>query len=55
LLQFIDEGSTRYSDSTHLSAWLDVPERDDKLVCAVLVLEAAVVLKTVMSPWEIMR
>jgi hypothetical protein len=55
LLQVIDEGSTRYSDSTHLWACLDVPERDDKLVCAVLVLEAAVVVETVMNPWEIMR
>jgi hypothetical protein len=43
LLQVIDEGSTRYSDSTHLWARLDVPGRDDDLVCAVLVLEAAVV------------
>jgi hypothetical protein len=55
LLQVIDEGSTRYSDSTHLWAWLDVPGRGDNLVCAVLVLEAAVVVKTVMNHWEIMR
>lgn len=55
LLEVIDEGSTQYSDSTHLWAWLSVPERDDNLVCAVLVLEAAVVVKTVMHHWELMR
>jgi hypothetical protein len=53
LLQVIDEGSTRYSDNTHLWAWLHAPNRDDNLVCAVLVLEAAVVVKTVMNHWEI--
>ena len=35
LLRLIDEGLTRYRDSTHLWAWLDVPGRDDNLVCRV--------------------
>lgn len=54
LLRVIDEGDTRYSDATHLWAWLAVPGRDDNLLCAVLVLETVVVVKTVMHRWELM-
>ncbi len=54
LLQVIDEGATRYSDPTHFWAWLDVPGRTDNLVCAVLVLESAVIVKTVMHHWELL-
>lgn len=54
LLRVIDEGATRYSDATHLWAWMDVPGRNDNLVCAVLVLESAVIVKTVMHHWELL-
>jgi hypothetical protein len=54
LLRVIDEGGIRYRDASHLWAWLDVPGRADNLVCAVLVLEAAVIVKTVMHHWELM-
>ena len=54
LLRVIDMGATRYRDATHLWAWLDHPERDDNLLCAVLILEDAVVVKTVMHHWELM-
>lgn len=48
LLDIIDTGETKYSDETHLWAFKHLPDRDDNLVCAVLVLENAVVIKTVM-------
>ena len=54
LLRVIDEGQTRYSDDVRLWVWLDVPGRDDNLLCAVLVLEDAVIVKTVMHYWELM-
>ncbi len=54
LLRVIDEGQTRYSDAVRLWAWLEVPGRDDNLLCAVLVLEDAVIVKTVMHHWELM-
>ena len=54
LLRVIDEGQTRYSDDVRLWVWLDVPGRDDNLLCAVLVLEDAVIVKTVMHHWELM-
>lgn len=39
---------------TRHAAWLSVPGRDDNMVCAVLVLEEAVIVKTVMHHWELM-
>ena len=54
LLRVIDEGQTRYSDDVRLWVWSDVPGRDDNLLCAVLVLENAVIFKTVMHHWELM-
>jgi hypothetical protein len=47
-MQVIDTGETRFKDPTHLWAYKKLPGRTDNLVCAVLVLENAVVVKTVM-------
>jgi hypothetical protein len=54
LLKIIDEGKTRYSDEFRLWVWLDVEGRSDNLLCAVLVLEEAVIVKTVMHHWELL-
>lgn len=54
LLEVIDEGDTRYADETHLWAFKAFPARHDNLVCAVLVLESAVVVKTVMHHFEVL-
>lgn len=54
LLRVIDSGQTRFSDAARLWVWLDVPDRDDNLLCAVLALENAVIVKTVMHHWELM-
>jgi hypothetical protein len=53
LMEVIDLGETRYRDSTHLWAYKDFPERNDNLICAVLVLEDAVVVKTVMHHFSL--
>ena len=55
LLSVIDEGQTRYSDESRLWAWCFLPERQDNLICGVLVLEESVVVKTVMHHWELME
>ena len=47
-MQVIDTGETRFKDPTHLWAYKNLLGRTDNLVCAVLVLEGAVVVKTVM-------
>jgi hypothetical protein len=48
LVDIIDHGETRFRDPTHLWAFKHFPERADNLLCAVLVLEDCVVVKTVM-------
>lgn len=48
LLAVIDTGDTRFKDETHLWAYKHLAGRTDNLICAVLVLEAVVVVKTVM-------
>ena len=53
LMEVIDLGETRYRDSTHLWAYKEFPERNDNLLCAVLVLEDAVVVKTVMHHFSL--
>lgn len=52
LLDLIDTGTLRYSDATRLWAFKAVSGRNDNLLCAVLVLEEAAVVKTVMHHFE---
>ena len=53
LLAVIDTGETRYKDVSHLWAFKHIAERADNLVCAVLVLEDSVVVKTVMHHFSL--
>lgn len=54
LLEVIDSGATRYKDETHLWTFKEFPERHDNLLCAVLVLEDCVVVKTVMHHFTVL-
>ena len=54
LLEVIDSGETRYRDATHLWAFKEFPERHDNLLCAVLVLEDAVIVKNVMHHFSVL-
>ena len=54
LVAVIDEGETRYRDATHLWAFREFPERHDNLLCAVLILEDAVIVKTVMHHFSVL-
>jgi hypothetical protein len=53
LLSVIDTGDTRYKDDTHLWAYKQLEGRIDNLICAVLVLEDVVVVKTVMHEFNL--
>lgn len=53
LIDILDHGETRYRDSTHLWAFKEFPERNDNLMCAVVVLEDAVIVKTVMHHFSL--
>lgn len=54
LLEVIDSGETRYRDATHLWAFKEFPARHDNLLCAVVVLEDAVIVKTVMHHFSVL-
>lgn len=54
LLEVIDTGDTRYRDETHLWAFKSFPDRDDNLLCAVLVLEDRLIVKTVMHHFAVL-
>ena len=53
LVTVIDTGETRFKDETHLWAFKHLTGRTDNLICAVLVLETAVVVKTVMHEFTL--
>ncbi len=53
LLSVIDMGETKYKDETHLWTFKRLPGRIDNLICAVLVLENVVVVKTIMHNFEL--
>ncbi len=54
LLEVIDSGEVRYKDDTHLWAFKEYPVRHDNLLCAVLVLEDCIVVKTVMHHFTVL-
>ena len=54
LLDIVDNGNTRYRDSTHLWVFKEIPERHDNLLCVVVVLENAVVVKTVLHHFSLL-
>ena len=53
LLAVIDTVDTRFKDETHLWVYKHLTSRADNLICAVLVLEEAVVIKTVMHDFTL--
>jgi hypothetical protein len=54
LLEVIDTGDTRYKDETHLWVFKSFLERADNLLCAVLVLEDRLIVKTVMHHFTVL-
>jgi len=54
VVEIIDSGDTKFADDSHLWAYKALADRDDNLVCAVLVLEDKVVVKTIMHYFEVL-
>ena len=54
LLEIIDSGESRYRDATHLWMFKEFPARQDNLLCAVLILENCIVVKTVMHHFTVL-
>ena len=53
LLEIIDNGQVSMKDEQHLWAFKHFDHRSDNLICAVLVLETVVVVKTVMHAFTL--
>ncbi len=54
VVDIVDTGETKFADPTHLWAFKSLANRDDNLICAVLVLEDKVVVKTIMHHFEVL-
>ncbi|RDB42168.1 DUF4258 domain-containing protein [Halomonas sp. DQ26W] len=54
LLELLDIGDTRYKDSMRLWIAMSVADRQDNMICAAVVLEDRLVVKTIMHhfSWE---
>jgi hypothetical protein len=55
LLDIVETGSTKFSDKNHLWVYKHCINRSDNLICAVLVLEHSVIIKTVMHHFTLME
>jgi len=53
LLDIVETGSTKFSDENHLWVYKHYVNRPDNLICAVLVLEHLVIIKTVMHHFTV--
>ncbi|MGH8558646.1 MAG: DUF4258 domain-containing protein [Methylococcales bacterium] len=53
LLDLIETGMARYKDKTRLWLFKGYSERGDNLICAAVVLEDCVIVKTVMHHFQI--
>ncbi len=53
LQRVIEEGEIKRRDEVNLWVFAHIQERDDNLICAAVVEQAAVVIKTVMIRWEL--
>ena len=48
LLDLVETGIVKYKDSIHLWIFKHYPERHDNLICAAILFQEAIVVKTVM-------
>lgn len=53
LERVIEEGEIKRRDEVNLWVFTHIQERADNLICAAVVKQAAVVIKTVMINWEL--
>ncbi len=51
--QLIEEGSVQYKDNQHGWVYFEFISRNDNLVCAAIINEQAVIIKTMMVNWQL--
>ena len=54
VVEIVDTGEMKFADPTHLWAFKTLANRDDNLICALLVFEDKVVVKTIMHHFEVL-
>ncbi len=55
LLDLIETGTLKYKDDKRVWILKTYPARDDNLICAAVVLEDEIIVKTVMINWQLME
>jgi len=53
VLDVLESGECKYKDDCRLWVFKEILGRDDNLVCAAIVLEDCLIVKTVMIRWEL--
>jgi hypothetical protein len=53
LLDLIEYGETKFKDDKHGWFFKNYPDRNDNLVCAVVMIDDAIIIKTVMINWQL--
>lgn len=53
LLFVLENGEVKYKNDAHLWVYMHIEGRSDNLICAAVVIESVVVIKTVMINWEL--
>jgi len=53
VLDVIETGTVKYKDASHLWVFKSIAGRDDNLLCAAVVLENVLVIKTVMHHFDL--
>lgn len=53
LQHIVENGDIKYKDVSHLWVYGHIEDREDNLICAAMVIENVVVIKTVMINWEL--
>lgn len=53
LQHIVENGEIRYKDASHIWVYAHIEGREDNLICAAMVIENVVVIKTVMINWEL--
>lgn len=53
LQHIVENGDVNYKDVSHLWVYEHIEGREDNLICAAMVIENVVVIKTVMINWEL--
>ena len=53
LYDLLETGTAKYKDERRLWLFKAYPDRDDNNICAAVVLEDEVIMKTIMHRWEL--